>query len=229
MILEAETWIEYPEKPKLMEPVAVVGSSGLRSVGETAIDQLIKQLQPLLFAKLYSTHFPVFYHTKPSYAPQSERPGEGGVKLLEGEARRPNVEFYSFRNPDLIITKGYHANFDGQYEVVEKVLDLFAEHAVKKMVVLAGYAREGDEVCCAATNLGLIEEMKEYEIHVGYEGPFYGFSGLVFGLAKLRGIAGLCLFGRTVPNLEDPEYPDPEAAKAVLIKLGSVLKIRLSF
>jgi proteasome assembly chaperone (PAC2) family protein len=54
-----------------------------------------------------------------------------------------------------------------------------------------------------------------------------GFSGLVLGLAKLRGIKGVCLFGRSQPSVEDPEYPDPRAAKKVLETLSRILNLNL--
>jgi len=225
--LEARTWIEYIRKPRLKEPVAVVGSPGLRSIGRIAVDYLIQQLQPELFAELYSTHFPIIYQTSPSYVAQPAFPGQAGVIMRGSHVELPSVKFYASQNPELVITRGYHANFDGQYEVAEKVLDLFEEFGVKRMVVLAGYGHEGRDVCCAATDPSIVEQMEKHGIGVGYVGPFYGFSGLVFGLGKLRGIKGLCLFGRTVPNLEEPEYPDPEAAKAVLNSLGVILGIEI--
>jgi proteasome assembly chaperone (PAC2) family protein len=83
------------------------------------------------------------------------------------------------------------------------------------------------EVCCAATDLELIEDLKKHDIGTGYEGPFMGFSGLVLGLAKLRGIKAACLFGRSQPSIEDPEYPDVRAARKVLEALSRVLELDL--
>jgi len=225
--MAAKTWIRYLERPELREPVAVVGSPGLRSVGKLAIDHLISELKPTLIAELYSSHLPLFHQTSPSYAPSPEFPGEPGVTVAHNSTDLPKVEFYHSSNPDQIIARGYHANFHGQYEVAEKVLDLFKESRVERMFVIAGYAQEGEAVCCAATSPNMIEEMKRHSVEKGYEGPFYGFSGLVFGLAALRDIKGVCLFGRTKPNLEYPEYPDPYAAKAVLEKLRQILSLDL--
>jgi proteasome assembly chaperone (PAC2) family protein len=222
-----ETWIKYLNKPKLREPLAVVGSPGLRSIGEYAIKYLVNDHKSTLTAELYSSHFPVFYQTSPSYVPFPGFPGESGVTITQNHTMLPRVELYysiTLHAPDLIIAKGIHANFYGQYEVAEKVLDFFEEFGVKGIIVLAGYGRDGEDVCCAATNLSMIEEMKKLGIEKGYEGPFYGFSGLVFGLATLRGIKAVCLFGRTKPNPEYPEDPDPSAAKTVLQKLHQILK-----
>ena len=62
-------------------------------------------------------------------------------------------------------------------------------------------------------------------MHSALMGVFYGYSGLVFGLTALRDIQGLCLFGRTRPNPDYPEYPDPHAAYGVLEQLAQILNI----
>jgi proteasome assembly chaperone (PAC2) family protein len=221
-------WIKYLRTPTLNEPIALVGSPGLRSIGKLAIDYLVNKLQAKLFAELYSTHFPLIFHTQPSYASHPRLLGDAGVMVSDSEITFPRVLFYSSTFPDLILVNGYHANFNGQYEVAEKVLDFLEESSVKKMIVLAGHGREGNEICCAATDLKLIQEMKEeYGITVEYEGSFYGFSGLVFGLAKLRQIGSICLFGQTEPYLEEAEYPDENAVSVLMTYLSRILKIDL--
>jgi proteasome assembly chaperone (PAC2) family protein len=211
------------------ELVGIVASRGMRSIGIIAMDYLIKKLQPRLIDELYSTHFPLIYETQPSYAAHPDYPGTPGIWLQKIGAGLPKVEFYLSLLPRLLLTRGYHANFQGQYEVAERVLDIYEKHNVKRLFVLAGYGVGEGEVCCAATDLELLEELKKHGIGTGYEGPFMGFSGLVLGLAKLRGIKAACLFGRSRPSIEDPEYPDPGAAKKVLETLNRVLDLNLDF
>jgi proteasome assembly chaperone (PAC2) family protein len=190
------------------------------------IDSLVNELKPTLIAEVYSTHFPIVYQTKPAYASHHGLPGIGGINVEVGGINFPKIQFYVHTSPPLIITRGYHANFNGQYEVAEAVLDVLEELRVKRMIVVAGYGAEGEQVCCAATNRKTIDEVaKTYGIEVGYVGPFYGFSGMVFGLAKLREIDALCLFGRTEPVPEDPECPDEEASTNVLNKLTVMLNL----
>ena len=221
-------WVNNIGKPKLNEPIALVGSPGLRSIGKLTIDYLVKKLQAKLIAELYSTHFPLIFHTKPSYASHPRLLGDAGVRIRESEIAFPRIQFHFSIFPDLLLANGYHANFNGQYAVAEKVLDFFEEYNVKKMIVLAGHGGAGNEICCAATNLKLIQEMKEeYGLEVEYKGSFYGFSGLVFGLAKLRNIESICLFGRTEPNSEEAEYPDENAVSVILKYLSRILKINL--
>lgn len=221
------TWVKYFEEPLVKEPIAIVGSPGLRSIGKLALEFLIKKFQPRLIAELYSEHFPTQHGTIPSYVAHPDYPGQAGVWIYKSQITLPKVEFYYLKDPELLLTKGYHANFQGQYEVAKKVLDVYEKFNVKRMIVLAGYGIGNKDVCCAATDIELIKEMKRYGIETEYEGAFYGFSGLVFGLGRLRGIRGVCLFGRTQPNPEDPEYPDPKVAKILLKKLSVILNISI--
>jgi proteasome assembly chaperone (PAC2) family protein len=207
--------------------IAIVGSRGLRSVGKIAIDFLIEKLQPRLIEELYSTHFPIIYQTQPSYAAHPDYPGRPGIWLQKDRVQLPRVEFYLADSPRLLLTRGYHPNFQGQYEVAEQVLDIYEKHSVRRVFVLAGYGAGEGEVCCAATDLELVDELKQHGVGPGYQGPFIGFSGLILGSAKLRGMKAVCLFGRSEPNLEDPELPDPRAAMKVLEKLARILEFSI--
>ena len=224
--MNENTWIKYLWRPKVKNAVAVTGSPGLRSIGKLVIDKLIDLVKPRLFAKIYSTHFPVIYQRKPSYAPHPKFPGLSGVKIKSSEPAIPCVQFYTHDSPPLIITQGYHANFEGQYAVAEKVLDVFEYLNVERMYVIAGFTKGEKEICCAATEAKVLKEMEEkFGIGTEYAGPFYGFSGLVFGSAKKRRIDAVCLFGRTEPDLDNPQSPDEEAAANVLNSLNKILNL----
>jgi proteasome assembly chaperone (PAC2) family protein len=222
--MENAVWIKKYAAIELNEPVAVIGSPGLRSVGKVAVEKLVAETQAKLTAELYSTHFPSIHETRPSYAADPALPGIGGVIVEAGSADLPKVQFHACANPPLILVKGYHANFQGQYDVAAKVVDILREMHVKQIIVVAGFGSKDKKVCCAATNPELIREMKEkYDIGVEYKGPFMGFSGLVFGAAKQKGIDALCLFSGAVPAEEDLEFPDPEASERALVKLRAIL------
>jgi proteasome assembly chaperone (PAC2) family protein len=225
--MSADIWLERFQKPNLKQSIAVVGSPGLRSIGQLTVNQLIKKTQAGLIAELYSTHLPLVYQTKPSYAAHPALPGIGGAKIEKGTVDLPKVEFWLCSNPSLILVKGYHANFAGTYDVADEVVDFLRESGVTRIIVAAGYGSKTRKVCCAATDSDLIREMKEnFKIEVEYTGPFYGFSGLVFGLAKRKGIDALCLFAGTEPNPDDPEFPDPESSGLILDVLDQMLFLR---
>lgn len=226
LLMGMDIWIEHLRKAELKQSIAVVGSPGLRSIGELVVEQLVNKTRAELFAELYSTHLPLVYQTKPSYASHYALPGIGGVTVKHGQVDLPKVRFYSCSSPSLILAKGYHANFAGQYDVADKVVGFLCEFGVTRIIVAAGYGSKTRKVCCAATNPDLVLEMKErFKIEVDYVGPFYGFSGLVFGLAKRKGIDALCLFAGTEPNPEYPESPDPKSAEMILDVLNQVLSL----
>ena len=201
-----------------------MGSPGMRSVGKLVVDRLISRTSAELVAELHSTHLPVVYETKPSFAAHPNLPGTGGVTVQAGVVELPKVQIYSCSFPPVIFARGYHANFDGQYDVAEKVLDLFNELQVKRLVVVAGYGSKEKKICCAATDKEIMREMKEkFNIGPDYKGPFYGFSGLVFGLAKLKGLEAVCLFSSAAPNPDDPEVPDEASGEAVMATLDKIL------
>jgi proteasome assembly chaperone (PAC2) family protein len=181
-------------------------------------------LKAELIAELYSIHMPSIYETQPSYAAHPALPGFGGVIVESGSLDLPKVQFYACTQPPLIIVKGYHANFSGQYTVAEKVVAFLIENNVKRMVVIAGYGTKDKKICCAATNQEIIQEMKQkFNVDIGYKGPFMGFSGLVFGLAKTNGIEAVCLFAGTEPKEEDLEFPDKESSERALQILRQIL------
>jgi proteasome assembly chaperone (PAC2) family protein len=219
-----DAWIKPHATLQLKDPVAVVGSPGLRSVGKLAVDALIEQTKAEPIADLYSVHLPSVYQTEPSYAADPSLPGMGGAIVEAGNLDLPKVQFYASTSPAIIFARGYHPNFDGQTCVAEKVLDYLTEMHVKRMIVIAGYGAKEPKVVCAANKPTLLADMKEkYDLGIGYKGPFMGFSGLVFGLSTLRGIESVCLFSGTQPKQDDLEFPDKEAAARAVAKAKQIL------
>ena len=212
-----QTWITLDQSPTIRPTIAIVGSPGLRSIGKLVTDKLIHQYKAKRIGQLFSTHFPIQYQTKPAYASQPHLPGIGGVHISEGSPELPSVKFYYTSSPPILIIDGYHPNFHGQYDVGDKVLEFCQELAVQRIIVVAGYGLKGDSVCVAATSQTLLTELRDqYQLNIGYEGPFYGFSGMVFGLAKTRGLDAITLFGQTTPDSQAPEKPDESAAQSIL-------------
>jgi proteasome assembly chaperone (PAC2) family protein len=224
---DEEVWIKRYETLPLKNPVVVVGSPGLRSIGKLAVDSLVDQTKATLIAELYSTHLPSVYETTPSYAAHPSMPGEAGAVVELGKADLPRVQFYASADLQLVLVRGYHPNFDGQYVVAQKVVDFLSNIGVKRMVVVAGFGTKDKKIVCAANDQKALEDMKtQFDIGIGYKGPFMGFSGLVFGMAKLKAIQAVCLFAGTEPNEENLELPDPEASVRVVELLNRMLNLK---
>lgn len=76
-----------------------------------------------------------------------------------------------------------------------------------------------------ATHAELIEILREFGVHIMSYDHISGLNGSLLGMAKMRGIGGICLLG------ELPYYAtqieNPRASKAVLEVLGNMLDIHL--
>ena len=214
-----KTWIRYIKKQHHPGSVAVVGAPGLRSVGNIAVKHLIKKLNPELFAELYSFHFSVVY-SGPSYLGY---PGAAGARVAKGVVELPKVEFY-YKEPRLLITKGYQASPQGQLEVASKVVDLYEEAGVERIISLGAHIGKG--VQYFVTHPVIKREMIMHRIEKSDTDRFIGFSGLVLDIGRKRGMEGFCLLGGTSVSL-NPEYPDLYAAKTVLDKLCEILDIKI--
>ncbi len=220
-----EIWIESKKQVNLKDPIAIVGSPGLGSIGKLVVDELIKESKAKLTTNLYSTHFPAVYHTQPAYLAHYALPGVGGVIAEKQTIDLPKVKFFS-KEPSLVLVNGYHSNFTGAYETAEKVAEILKNFGVKRIIITAGFGSKEKKVCCAATSLELIKEMKEkYNLETEYQGPFYGFSGLVFGASKRIGIEAVSLFAGVEPKLGDPEFLAKESATMIvnILKKMSVI------
>jgi len=204
-------------KPKLKNPILIEGLPGIGNVGKLAVEHLIDMIKAKKFAEIYSKDFP----------PQVFIDTDGTVKLV-------NNEFYYWQSKkknqrDLVLLTGDYQGLSsqGQYELVNVILDIIENMGVKEMFTLGGYGLGHDitkpKVLCATTNKNLVKKMKDYGAIFKKDEPgggIIGASGLLLGLGKLRGFEGVCLMGET------PGYlVDPKSAKAVLKILAKITNV----
>jgi proteasome assembly chaperone (PAC2) family protein len=234
MGITRKAWINYRDtrKRELNDPIAIVGSPGLRSVGKLVVDALVEKLNPQLFAELFSYGFPSIYYG-PSYL---GAPSHVGAQIVKGNiVKLPSVKLYIFENEkqeqargrDIVIISGYQA-YDSlnQYMIADKLTDLFTELHIKRVISLGAQVIEEGVRCCA-TDVELLEEMSKYGIEKTHVDRFIGFSGLVTAIGGEKGIKGVCLFANTAPNSTEPEYPDFNAAKVLLEKVGEIVELKV--
>ncbi len=208
-----ETYIKELKQIEPNNPVLIEGLPGLGLVGKIAIRYLIKKLNAIKFAHLYSPHFPYFVLVNK----------KGNVRLLRGA-------FYFWKNSngpnDLILFTGdsQSQTIEGQYEIADKMLDFAQKHNVKTIVTIGGYRMETKDkpsVFAAATDKELLDIALDAGAVVSSSGsPIVGTAGLILGLARFRKIGAVCLLGETRGYL-----PDPLAARSVL----EVLKTAFNF
>jgi len=210
--------IEHVAKiPKLKNTILIEGLPGIGNVGKLAVEHLIDSIDATKFAEIYSKDFPPQVFINPN----------GTIELVKNE-------FYYWKakkkdQRDLVLLTGDYQGLSshGQYELVEKILDIVEELGIKEMFTLGGYGLGQDiekpKVLCATTDVHLVKKMKKYGAVFKKNEPgggIVGASGLILGLGKIRGLEGTCFMGET------PGYlVDPKSAKAVLKILMKITNI----
>lgn len=158
--------------------------------------------------------------------------------LADGTIRLVNNELYYWKakepeQRDLVVLIGDYQGLtaDGQYVLVESILDEVQKLGVKTMYTLGGYGTgkmlEKPRVLGAATDRELVKELKDLGVVFRKNEPgggIVGASGLFLGLGMRRGMRGVCLMGETSGYLVDPK-----SAQSVLEILSSILRVRIDF
>ncbi|MBI2847581.1 MAG: PAC2 family protein, partial [Chloroflexi bacterium] len=148
----------------------------------------------------------------------------------------PPSSFYFWKNKkatvDLIMF-GSPLPSHGHYEFANLVLDVAELFAVKRIYAVGGVPAnvahmEIPRLFGVVNSSRLKKYLKPYdvELNLDYHGPT-SMNGLLLGLAKHRGIDGMCLYGRV------PSYiggiPNPGVSESILRVLAQMLSIELDF
>jgi uncharacterized protein (TIGR00162 family) len=213
--------IDLTEKPSLSNAVFIEGLPGVGNVGKLAADHLIECLGATKFATITSKYFP----------PQVLVLGDGTIRLVNNE-----MYFWKAKEEgqrDLVILIGDYQGLtaDGQYVLVEAILDLLEELGCKTIYTLGGYGTgkmlEKPRVLGAATDRELVKTLKKKNVVFRKNEPgggIVGASGLFLGLGMRRGMDGVCLMGETSGYLVDPK-----SAQSVLEILSDILSVQVDF
>jgi len=92
-------------------------------------------------------------------------------------------------------------------------------------------------VWAVATTKDLVNEARNYVNTIlmsevegrGNEGNITGLNGLLVGVAKKRGLEGICLMGEIPDYLSRVPFPYPKASKSVLEVLEIILGVSIDF
>ncbi len=147
----------------------------------------------------------------------------------------PESKFYYWRNPDserdlLFFISDEQPSSKG-YELAHCVLDIGKKIKIRRIYTCAAaiakiHHTELPKVWGAATNQNLIEELKKQaDIVLRGDIKIAGLNGLFLGVARERGMDGICLLGE-VP-MYATRIPNPKAALAILDMLLKILKIEI--
>ncbi|MEW6142516.1 MAG: PAC2 family protein [Chloroflexota bacterium] len=138
------------------------------------------------------------------------------------EPQFPQSKFYYWKNPgrgkDLIIFIGDEQPASKSYELANLVLGVAKELKVRRVYTFAAalvkiHHSEQPRVWAAATDEKLLKEATKHDVVLRGTVQIAGLNGLFLGVAKERGMPGICLLG------ESPMYatriPNPKAALAI--------------
>src|SRR3989344_483795 len=184
-----ETKIFIDEKPKLKDPICVVGLPGIGNIGRIAVGYAVQQLKAKKFAELYSPYFYPF------------------VMIHNDTVHTLRNEFYYYKTNsgnDLILIIGDCQTYDpkGHYEVAGKIIDFLKTLGCKEIITVGGFGTghvsEKPKVFGVSSDTELIKEYKKHGVvfDIGDQiGTIVGASGLLIGIGKQSGMKGLVLLG----------------------------------
>ena len=146
----------------------------------------------------------------------------------------PQNKFYYWKNKeggsDIILFIGEDQPASKGYELANCVLDVGLSFGVKRVYTCAAalsriHHTEQPRVWGVATSQQVTEDLKRYDLVKKGNLQIAGLNGLLLGVAKEKGIEGVCLLG------EVPVYAtriqNPMAALAILKVLTTMLDIEI--
>ncbi len=228
--------VKLYKEPRLERPELIVGWPGIGNIGIVAVDTIREQIQAEEFGEIEAHDF--FYPRRVTIK----------ADLLE-DLEFPVCKFYYKRldKKDLIIFIGEEQPTDSgrmyaegrkAYQMANLVLDVAERFGCPRVytsgaaVALVHHTLK-PRVWAVPNKEELIDELKRYENTVlisevegrGGQGNITGLNGLLLGVAKKRGLAGVCLMGEIPDYLSGAPFPYPRASKSVLEVMSSVLGI----
>jgi len=206
--------VDISERPKLNDPILIEGLPGIGFVANIAALHLIKELKAKRFVQIFSSSFQDF-----------------AVTTGNGSALSPTNELYYAKREDggrdLIIWYGNTQALTtvGQYELVDKALDLAQEFSSRFVISIGGFKKDEAQpvpgIYSTATDLETMQEALDLGTKV-MVGHVFGIAGLSIGLARIRDMKGFSLLVDT-PGMN----PDVNAARYALTTLGKYLNLNL--
>ena len=197
--------------------ILICGLPGIAFIGKLSVDYLIQELKAELVGEVHS-HF---------FSPYVLVGKDGVVELLRNELYFLKDE--KDRGIFFFTGNAQAASPEGQYALVDEVLDTVIQLGVKRVYSIAAFLAEKSfeqpKVYGIATNPSLVDGMTEWGALPMDHGSISGMNGLILGLARMKKLEGTCLLGET-HGYQTPtgQYiVDAKAARAVLDVLTMML------
>ncbi len=199
--------IHYTSEPHLSEPVMIAAWPGMGYLAKISADYLRRRLKAKLFAEIK------YY--------------QNAIIYKDSIARLPPIKhrFYTVEDRNLIICVGeaQPSTPEEALRLADIVVDLAQKFRVRRIYTMAAYPNDYPEkprVYGVFTTEGLRGELEGQGItSIEEEGAVNGLNGVLIGVAKNRGIDGVCLMG----EIRYANVPQHLSSKAVLERLTALL------
>jgi uncharacterized protein len=210
--------------PQLQSPYLICGFPGTGYIGKIAVDHLIQELHAKHLADIYSSSFP----------PQILIRTDGVAELMKNSIYYSNraavaaTTTTSSSSNDMLLLTGdsQPVSPESQYLLAEEILDIAAKFNIQKIFTLGAYITQvfvdKPRVFGTANDIEIVKAFDGQNILTMDNGSVAGMNGLIVGIAKLRGIKGICLLGETSGFVVDAK-----ASKVVLESLLSITGLRV--
>lgn len=181
-------------KPSLKKSIVVAGFPGAGGVGVTAAKLLTELLEARLFAELYSPCLPDYTPVTP----------EGLCSLLK-------FNFFVSDERSLVVLVGEEQpppdDIPAYYEICGDILDFIEGLDCNLIFTVDGipvaYPRR--KIYVSGTSRRTLLECLDRGAELYAGGRIVGLSGLILGLARLRGIGGVCILSPVTDLVSDRE------------------------
>ncbi|WP_419193936.1 PAC2 family protein [Novipirellula herctigrandis] len=133
---------------------------------------------------------------------------------------------------DIIVFIGEQQPPRGKYAFCENLIDFARDHGVERIFTFAAMATEmhpeqESRIFAAATDTTLLKELDRPEVRILQEGHIGGLNGVLLGVAKDKGMPGICLLGE-MPHVF-AQVPFPKASLTVLKLFAEMAEIQMDF
>ncbi|MFQ6052756.1 MAG: PAC2 family protein [Candidatus Bathyarchaeia archaeon] len=199
--------IRYLSEPDLDEPSMVAAWPGMGYLAKISADYLRRRLRARPFAEI------IYY--------------QNAIVYKDGLARLRSImhRFYSAPQQNLIfcIGEAQPSIPEEAYRLARCVVGVAERFNVRRIYTMAAYPgdyQDEPQVYGVYTDEGLRDVLLEAGVQLlDGEGAVNGLNGVLIGVAKNRGIEGICLMG----EIRYANVPQHLSSKAVLERLTAIL------
>ncbi len=213
--------VKIHARPKLNSPDMIAAWPGVSNVSLLVATYLEKKLDFKPLATIEAAYFfdPIGVMVKDN--------------VVE-DPQFPQSRFTDWKNTgqgnDIILFIGDDQPASKAYEMANCVIDVGLRFQAKRIYTCAAaltriHHTEQSKVWGVATNQHLTDELRKYDLVQRGNLQIAGLNGLLLGVAKERGVDGICLLGE-VPSYAT-RIQNPMAALAVIEVLTTMLNIKI--